>query len=89
MYESIWVVVTALSRDHCIQLVHHGQQQLELVSWLLQMHEHKIAQNNLPNLHRTRKFQLDTRNLSHDFAQGSHTCNKHSHGRQFMLPMVL
>jgi len=53
MYESIWVVVTALSRDHCIQLVHHGQQQLELVSWLLQMHKHKVPQNSLSNLHRT------------------------------------
>ncbi len=54
MYESIWVVITALSRDHCIQLVHHGQQQLELVSWLLQMHKDKVAQNNLSNLHCTK-----------------------------------
>ncbi len=68
MYESIWVVITALSRDHCIQLVHHGQQQLELVSWLLQMHKHKVAQNNLSNLHRTKIIQLGTRNLSQDFA---------------------
>ena len=89
MYESIWVVVTALSRDHCIQLVHHGQQQLELVSWLLQMHKHKVAQNNLPNLHWTRKTQLGTRIFSQEFVQGTHTRNKHSHGRQFMLPMVL
>jgi len=76
MYESIWVIVTALSRDHCIQLVHHGQQQLELVSWLLQMHKHKVAQNNFANLHHTQKTKLGTRNLSQDFAQGTQTHNK-------------
>lgn len=53
VYECIRVVITALAGDHGVQLVHHGQQQLQLVSWLLQMDEHKLAQHRLPNLQRT------------------------------------
>ena len=70
MYEGVWVVITALSRDHGIQLVHHGQQQLELVGRLLQMHKHEVAQNSIPNLHRTKKPQLATEEFSQDFCVG-------------------
>lgn len=49
--ESIWVVISALAGDHGVQLVHHGQQQLQLVSRLLQVDEHKLPQHCLPDLH--------------------------------------
>ena len=51
MYEGIWVVIHALSRDHGIQLVHHGHQQVQLVSWPLQVNEYKLAHHKLANLH--------------------------------------
>ena len=88
MYEGVWVVITALSRDHGIQLVHHGQQQMELVGRLLQMHKHEVAQNSLPNLHRTKKPSWPQRNSHRTFAWGSRAGN-HSFDRQSVLPMVL
>ena len=53
--ESIWVVICTLAGDHGVQLVHHGQQQLQLVGRLLQVDEHKLPQHCLSNL------QVDTR----------------------------
>ena len=35
MYERVRIIIAALAGDHGIQLVHHGQQQLQLVSRLL------------------------------------------------------
>ena len=50
MNEGIWIVICALAHDHGIQLVHHGQQQLKLVSILVQVDEDVVPQQELTNL---------------------------------------
>lgn len=68
MDKCIWVVIRALAGDHGIQLVHHGQQQLQLVSRLLQMDEHKLAQHCLSNLQSSVKSAAQTKGARHDDA---------------------
>ena len=48
--ERIWVVICTLAGDHGVQLVHHGQQQLQLVGRLLQVDKHKLPQHGLSDL---------------------------------------
>ena len=50
MYQSIWVVIRALPHDHSIQLMNHGQQQMELVAIVAQVDENEVTQQQLTNL---------------------------------------
>lgn len=43
MDHGIWVVISTLPHDHGIQLVHHSQQEVELIAGLGQVNEHKVA----------------------------------------------
>lgn len=68
MDERVWVVIRALTGDHGIQLVHHGQQQLQLVSRLLQVYEHKLAQHRLSNLQSSSNLGAQAKDAQHDEA---------------------
>lgn len=80
--ECIWVVIRALAGDHGIQFVHHGQQQLQLVSRLLQVDEHKLAQHCLSNLHSSSNSSVmqQTRQTRRDstIAAGGEWINRHT-----------
>ena len=65
MDHGIWVVIGTLPHDHGIQLVHHGQQEVELVARLGQVNEDKVAQQQLANLHQYDN-RLDAHSTLHE-----------------------